>query len=83
MAVILVKPGIIHADKQKELQCAGYVVVECDNPKDIIIMDESPSLERDLLLDAAINALDNGNDSTGRLAFGNIIRKKLINRNRS
>lgn len=75
--IIITKPGTIPADKQSELKEAGYIVVEAANPKDIVLLDETPSLERDILLDAAINALDHGNEQSGRLAFGNLIRNGL------
>lgn len=77
MPILLIKPNIIDAAKQQELKEAGYVVIETDNPESITILDESPSLERDDLLNASLHALDYGNDYQARLAFGDLLRKRL------
>lgn len=77
MAVIISKPGIISKEKQDELSDAGYIVIEADDPNHIFVLDETPSIDRDVILDAAISALGYGNDSSGRLAFGDLIRKRL------
>lgn len=80
MAIILCKPGAINKKKQAELKEIGYVVIESDNPSDILVLDETPSLDGNILLSAALEALNHGNDSTGRLEFGNLIRKKMLSK---
>lgn len=82
MKLLLINPNIISKSKKAELKKAGYIVIESQNPKDIIVFDEFGDLDRDVLLSTALNALGYGNDGTCRLAFGNLLREKLLkNRN--
>jgi len=81
MPIILTKPFAINKKKQAELKEIGYIVIETDNPNEIFL-DETPSLDGNILLSAALEALENGNDNASRLAFGNLIRKKIKEKNK-
>ena len=78
--LLLIKPKVLSTTKKVELKEAGYIVIETDNPKDVIVVDEYGELDRDTLLSTALTALDCGNDSTARNAFGTLLRKKLLSK---
>lgn len=80
MKIIIVKPNAISKSKQKELKEAGYIVVETNNPDEVKVIDEFGDLDRDVLLSSALSALDYGNDGVARLAFGNLLRKAIVNK---
>lgn len=63
--------------QKKELQDTGYIVIETNNLEDIKMVDSLASLDGHMLLRAALKALEYGNDSTCRHAFGTEIRKEL------
>lgn len=76
--LLLIKPKVLSSAKKKELKEAGYIIVEAENPKEIIVIDEYGELDRDTVLSTALTALDWGNDSTCRNAFGSLLRKRLL-----
>jgi hypothetical protein len=79
MPIILSKPGAISKKKQVELKEIGYVVIESDNPHEILVLDETPMVDGNILLSAALNALDYGGTANDlRMAFGDLIRKKML-----
>lgn len=80
MPVILTKHGAINKKKQAELKEIGYVVIESNNPEEILVLDETPSLDGNILLSAALESLSWGNESAARLKFGDLIREKMLNK---
>lgn len=78
MKLIIVKPGIITKSKKAELKKAGYLTIETESPDEVKVIDGFGDLDRDVLLSTAMTALEWGNDSTCRIAFGNLLRKELI-----
>lgn len=77
---MITKPNTINEAKQAELKEAGYLVVEAENPKDIIVLDEFGDLDRDLVLCSALESLAQGNDVSGRLQFSKLIREGVLQR---
>lgn len=80
MPIILTKPGAINKKKQAELKEIGYVVIESDNPNEILVLDETPTVDGNILLSAALESLSWGNENAARLQFGNLIREKMLNK---
>ena len=80
MPIILTKPGAINKKKQAELKEIGYVVIESDNPSEILVLDETPSIDGNMLLGAALESLSWGNESSARLKFGDLIREKMLSK---
>lgn len=81
MPIILTKPGTINKKKQAELKEIGYVVIEIDDPAEILVLDETPSLDGNIMLSAALEALDYGGTANDlRKAFGDLIRKKMLSK---
>jgi len=78
MPILLVKPKILTSEQRKELKQAGYIIIETSNPADVQVLDEMTTCRKEIVLEAALQALDWGNDPTGRQAFGNLFRKKLM-----
>lgn len=76
--ILVLKAGILNAENSRELKKAGYILIETDNPKDIIIFDEFGSLDNDSYLSCALQALDHGNDPTCRHAFGKLVKEGLL-----
>jgi hypothetical protein len=80
--LLLIKPNIISAKKEAELKKAGYIVIESEKPEEIKVYDEFGDLDRDTILSTALEALSWGNDSTCRNAFGNLLRGKILKKNK-
>lgn len=78
MPVLLVKPKVLNSAKKKELKDAGYVVIEVKDIGDVQILDEFQTASKDIVLTAALESLNWGNDPTCRNAFGKLFREKLL-----
>ena len=76
--IIVCKKGSVDAETKVSLKEAGHFIIETSNPKDIKVMDDFGSLlPMDELLKCALEAFGYGNDATCRMAFANIVRKKI------
>jgi hypothetical protein len=80
MPVILSKPGAISKEKQNELTGQGYVVIECDDFEAVKVVDEIAGLSGDMVTAAALEALSYGNDRTCKIAFGDLLHKRIMKR---
>lgn len=78
--LLITKPKILSVDRKKQLRDAGYIVIEINNLSDIKVIDDFENLERDIVLFSALEALGYGNDGTCRMAFGNAIRKAILDK---
>ncbi len=83
MPIILTKAGVINKKKQSELKDIGYVVIETDKPEEILVLDETPTIDGNMVLSAALEALAYGNDRTCSNTFGELIRKKMLAKNKT
>lgn len=80
MSIIVIKPGSVSPEGLLQLKEAGHIVIETENKKDVQILDELSLPSTKDLLEAAVEAMDWGNDNTVRLEFGRLLRKKILAR---
>ena len=76
--IILVKPGALKDEDKNNLREMGFVVMESEKPKDITVLHDFNGLASNIVLECALEALGWGNDNTGRLRFGDLLRQKLL-----
>lgn len=82
--VITMPSGVLSPLELRELKEAGYIVLVTDEPEKIKFVSDSEhytfDLDRDIVLDCALKALNHGNDCVARDAFSKLFREELLKR---
>lgn len=76
--ILLAKPGAVDKQQKETLKQEGYIVIEVADTNDVKVLSNFSDLERDDLLQCAIQAMGYGNDETIRLAFAKLFREAVI-----
>lgn len=83
--IIVIPNGVLSTKEKDALIKEGYLVIVTDEPGEIKFLSNNPQeekefLDKDMILECAVEALSWGNDSTCRNQFSTSIRKKIMDK---